>query len=105
MSQPEAADLREVSRRAFGQSHRLGAMLALMQAQGPLCLKDLSEAVGVPASSLQVPLENLVRLGLVVPAPGDGSRRRFYAKVEGPAWVWARELVQRARGNDLPVSV
>ncbi len=96
VSQPEDADRLEVSRLAFGQSHRLSVMLALMQAQRPMCLKDLSAALGVTASSLQVPLENLVALGLVIPAAGDGTRKRFYTRVEGPAWVWARDLAHRA---------
>lgn len=71
-------------------------MLTFMESSGPLCLNDLSSALGVTASSLQTPLANLVALGLVAPSDSDGTRRRLYVRVDGPAWAWARDLASRA---------
>lgn len=99
MSHPSDVNLRQMSRHAFGQAHRLSIMLTFMESPGPLCLNDLSSALGVTASSLQTPLANLVALGLVAPTDGDGTRRRLYVRVDGPAWTWARDLASRAQAD------
>lgn len=97
--------LREVSRTAYGQAHRLGIMLALDAAPEAMCLQDLSVALGVPASSLQAPLDSLRSLGLVEAVAQEGTRRVALRVMDGPGWEWARQLggaTRPGRGLTLP---
>lgn len=92
MSEARRAMLQSVSRRAFGQAHRLELMLTILAASEPVCLSGLAQSMRVSVSSVQVPFADIVSLGLIQPVRNDGTRRRLYAQVDGPGWAWAEVL-------------
>jgi len=92
-SQANVERLRAVSRVAFGQTHRLELMLAVLRIEDGVCtLTDLATLLDVPVSSLQRPFEALVDLELIRPIPDGETRMRFYFRTPSAAWDWAREL-------------
>lgn len=89
--------MRALSRIAFRQDYRLELMLAIADASdGTVCLTDLARTLGTSASNLQVPLKNLIDLGLLSPLPRGEDRRKFYLRNKSAAWAWARELSHAA---------
>ncbi|GAA2887547.1 helix-turn-helix domain-containing protein [Microbacterium esteraromaticum] len=90
---PGTAELRAVSRVAFGQAHRLELMLAVMASEDGLCtLTELARRLNVTMSSLQRPFQALVDLGLLTELPDTGTRFRYYARNPSSAWQWAADL-------------
>jgi DNA-binding transcriptional regulator GbsR (MarR family) len=89
--------MRALSHVAFRQDYRLELMLAIEEAaDGIVCLTDLARTTEISISNLQVPLKNLVDLGLLSPLPRGDSRRKFYMRNESAEWAWARELALAA---------
>lgn len=97
--------LRAVSRSAFGQSHRLELMLAVMESEDGLCtLTELSQCLNVAISSLQRPFQALIDLGLLTALPGAGTRYRYFARNPSSAWQWAAELADTVGVPALPLT-
>ncbi|MCS5498375.1 hypothetical protein NY547_14075 [Cnuibacter physcomitrellae] len=93
MSQQRTAVLRGVSKRAFGQSHRLELMLAIADAEdGIITQTDLARSLNVSMSSLQKPFQDLVTIGLISALPDADSRFRYFTRNPSRAWDWAYEL-------------
>lgn len=92
--------IRLLSEVLFGQRYRLEVMVAIADsATGRVCLSDLAEQLGHrSASSLQNPLRDLTRAGLITRAPDGDSRRRWYRREQSLAWDWAREAAASAPG-------
>lgn len=90
--------LREVSRAAFGQMHRLELMLAILAVEdGIVTLTEVHRSMsGVAMSSLQKPFEALIECGLLTRLPNGDSRSRFYVRNDSAAWSWAVELSEAA---------
>lgn len=99
MSNRVAAELRALSRVAFGQTYRLEVMLAVADSQdGIVNLTDLARELGQSTSNIQGPLRSLVELGLVSAAPQGDSKRKHYIRNPSSAWQWAREMRAEAIG-------
>ena len=85
--------VRALSRAAFRQDYRLEMMVAIADStDGIVCLTDLARSLDVSMSNLQVPLKNLLALGLITQLPRGDSRRKYYMRNPSSAWDWAREL-------------
>jgi DNA-binding IclR family transcriptional regulator len=85
--------LREISRSAFGQTHRLELMIAIADSDdGVVSLTELARALGVSISSLQRPFESVIATKLISPLPDVDSRYRYYTRNPSSAWAWAKEL-------------
>lgn len=98
------AELRRVSRSAFGQDHRLELMLAIARSEdGIFTLSELVTALEVGASSLQRPLGSLIETALVSPLPSSESRFRHYTRNQSPAWQWAEQLASLAEERAIPM--
>lgn len=92
-----AAELRGLSRAAFGQTYRLEVMLAVADSEdGIVNLTDLARHLGQSTSNIQGPLKSLVSLGLVSEAPSGDSKRKHYLRNPSAAWAWAREMRTQA---------
>ncbi len=101
-SQAELERWRAVSKVAFGQTHRLELMLAILDIEDGVCsLSELAARLGVPISSLQRPFDALSALELIRPIPDGETRTRFHMRTQSPAWDWARTL--RAQSGDWEV--
>jgi hypothetical protein len=102
VSPTDSDAVRAMSRVAFRQDYRLELMVAIAEStDGIVCLTDLARVLDVSISNLQVPLKNLITLGLITPLPRGDSRRKFYMRNPSPAWDWARELIESARSAAL----
>ena len=93
MTDTIVAELRAMSRAAFGQSYRLEVMLAVADAEdGLVNLTDLARTLDLPTSNVQNPLKSLVTLALISEAPSGDSKRKHYLRNPSHAWDWAREM-------------
>lgn len=88
--------LQDVSKVAYGKPSRLGLLLALESYPASrICQKDLKSATGASPALVRQLFVELVQLGMLVPvASDDGMRKKFFERVEGPGWVWARQLAK-----------
>ncbi|ANG85492.1 helix-turn-helix transcriptional regulator [Microbacterium aurantiacum] len=95
-SQPEVEALRAVSKLAFGHTYRLELMLAILDSDDGICtLSELAASLDVSVSSIQLPLESLVELGMLMPIPVGDTRYRHYIRNDDIGWAWARQLASR----------
>lgn len=95
-SQPEIEALRTVSKLAFGQTYRLELMLAILDSDDGICtLSELASALKVSVSSLQLPFDTLVALGMLTPLPEAETRFRHYLRNDDAGWAWATQLASR----------
>lgn len=98
MTDALAAELRLISKTAFGQTYRLEVMLAVADSEdGFVNLTDLARTVGQQVSSIQAPLRDLIDLGLVSEAPSGDTKRKHYLRNPSSAWIWAREMLASAQ--------
>lgn len=89
--------LRAISKIAYGQSHRLELMLAVLQQEdGIVSLSQLSDSLEVGMSSLQRPFDALVDLGMLQALPGVETRFRLFLRNDSFGWSWASELAANA---------
>lgn len=97
MSDAMIAELRALSRIAFGQAYRLEVMLAIADSpDGIVNLTDLAHELGQSTSNIQGPLRSLTEVGLISPAPQGDGRRKHYVRNPSAAWRWAREMCEGA---------
>ncbi|MFS0701278.1 hypothetical protein AB6N24_15015 [Cellulomonas sp. 179-A 4D5 NHS] len=93
MTEAYEAELRAMSRAAFGQNYRLEVMLAVADAaDGLVNLTELARTLDLPTSNVQVPLKSLLTLALISEAPSGDSKRKYYLRNPSHAWAWAREM-------------
>ena len=91
------AELREMSRAAFGQAYRLEVMLTVANApDGLVNLTDIARTLGLPTSNVQAPLRSLLALDLISEAPSGDSKRKHYLRNPSSAWDWAMEMAAGA---------
>lgn len=105
MTDALAAELRHISKTAFGQTYRLEVMLAVAGSEdGFVNLTDLAHTVGQPVSSIQAPLRDLIGLGLVSEAPSGDTKRKHYLRNPSTAWAWAQEMARAAQVAAAPAA-
>lgn len=93
MDQGELESLRELSRSAFGQSHRLEIMLAIANSpDGLVTQTELAQQLGISVSNVQKPVSSLVACGLLSEMPRGDSRSRYLMRNRSAAWDWAGEM-------------
>lgn len=102
-------ELSHLGRELFGRRARLlVAAWVLGVDSGVFSQAQAVAGVQLPQSNVREELERLVRMGMVIDAPKtEGPGRRYYARVEHPAWrivdaaiSAAREM--KAQAGDLP---
>lgn len=92
MSTTDAAALRKRSNDAFGQEYQLEVMLAVADANGVVCQKEVADGLGLSASNVQTVWRRLVSLGLLEFQFRDRRRYKYFARADSVGWDWAREL-------------
>ncbi len=89
----ETEQLRRLSRAAFNQAYRLEVMLYIADSEGFVTQTEIAQALGLPSvSNVQAPVRSLIDCGLLTPMPRTDNRSKFLARVDSPAWEWARQL-------------
>jgi len=100
-----AEELRRLSRAAFNQAYRLEVMLYIADSDGFVTQTEIAQALGLPSvSNVQAPVRSLIECGLLTPMPKTDNRSRFLARVDSPAWDWARQLRRQATRDAVPGS-
>lgn len=95
-SQREVEALRSVSKLAFGHTYRLELMMAILDSEDGICtLSSLAATLNVSVSSIQLPFESLIDLGMLMPIPEGDTRFRHYIRNDDIGWAWARQLASR----------
>ncbi|SMD27626.1 hypothetical protein [Kibdelosporangium aridum] len=91
MANNERDRSRHVSGVVFGNRHRLELLVALAKAgDDGVCLSQLSDARGVPASVYYAPIRGLISVGLVDKLGRTrGDRRCWYRRHEGQDRFWS----------------
>jgi hypothetical protein len=98
MTDALVAELRRISKTAFGQTYRLEVMLAVADSEdGFVNLTDLARTIGQPVSSIQAPMRDLIDLGLVSEAPSGDTKRKHYLRNPSASWLWVREMAWAAK--------
>lgn len=93
MEGSDLAQLRSLSRSAFGQAYRLEVMLAIAESpDGLVTQSELAQQLGVSVSNVQGPVASLVSCGLLTEMPRGDSRSRYLLRNRSAAWDWAREM-------------
>lgn len=91
------ADLKRVSRIAFGQDYRLAVILEIVKSDsGRVTQSGIARDIGVVPSSIQKAFHDLVELGLLVPQFEEGQRMKFFVRIQSSLWEWAAELSRTA---------
>jgi hypothetical protein len=86
-------ELQALSRILFGQAHRLAVMFAVARGDGLFNPGDIAAELGFRAqSSIQDPLRDLERAGLIGRAPKVGNRV-YYTRNPSKVWTWIEEVV------------
>jgi DNA-binding transcriptional ArsR family regulator len=93
----EDSELQALSRILFGQAHRLAVMFAIARGDGLFNPGDMSAELGFRAqSSIQDPLRDLEKAGLITRSPKVGTRV-FYTRNPSKVWPWIEEIVAAQR--------
>ena len=88
-------ELQALSRILFGQAHRLAVMFAVAQGDGLFNPGDMAAELGFRAqSSIQGPLRDLEKAGLITRSPKVGSRV-YYTRNPSKVWAWIEEIVAK----------
>ena len=87
-----------VSRVAYGKTRRLELMMAALKVPGDrLCQKDLIDATSASPDTVKQMFVELAQLGMLEPIPAEpGLRNKYFRRIEGLGWSWARELAGKA---------
>lgn len=95
--QHDIETLRAVSKLAFGQTYRLELMLTILESEDGICtLTELATRLNVRVSSIQLPFETLISLGMLIPIPESDTKFRHYIRNDDIGWSWARQLASLA---------
>jgi hypothetical protein len=89
-------DFQALSRTLFGQAHRLAVMSAIARSRGVVNSGDLAADLKFRAqSSIQGPMRDLLKAGLLSELPDVGTRRKLYERKECSVWAWIEEVVEQ----------
>ncbi|WP_182378312.1 hypothetical protein [Nocardioides sp. WS12] len=99
----DRSDVRDLSRRMFGQDHKLSVLLFVARRRDQaFSLGDVSDWIGARnSSSVQKPLKDLYDCGLIadaLTAPTD--RTRAYVATVSSMWSAAEELYASLEGAE-----
>lgn len=93
MSTTDRGELETISSTAYGKSHRLRLMMLMIESDADaMCQKDLVAVSGVGPATVKKLFDELAALNLIRPAPDQSLRGKYFVRVEGPGWAWARQL-------------
>ena len=94
-SMADDGELQALSRILFGQAHRLAVMFAVAQGDGLFNPGDVAAELGFRAqSSIQDPLRDLEKAGLITRSPKVGNRV-YYTRNPSKVWAWIEEIVAK----------
>jgi hypothetical protein len=85
--------VRQRSKAMFGNLDRLDVAVAVaLSDDGLVNATDLSWSLRIANNRVRAQLVTLADLGLLQPAPLDGSGKRHYLRIENPFWQTCIEL-------------
>ena len=93
MSTTDRDELAAISAVAYGKRHRLRLMMLILDmGSAPICQKDVVEVADVSPATVKQLFDELAALNLLRQLPDEGLRKKYFDRVDGPGWLWARSL-------------
>ena len=88
-------DVQALSKRTFNSTHRLTIVASMWRERDRVHTRDsVMASSGAPGTAVHGELQLLSELGLLLRVELDG--RVHYQVIDGPFWLWAEQLFERA---------